>query len=178
MLFGGPMRRSALASSGPDVPHLRKTIKAVIEACEPRILLSITPGPNPFSPFTTFIDGTVYVDNNNNGIVDGADAPSPNQTVFLDQIFLNHDQGAVAEAATSAGVNPVNVLPAGEYELPPGMENPITRATPAAAPFFPIGSYRVRVALARALPLRQQARRCSRMLRLTTIPSPTTMQIS
>jgi hypothetical protein len=139
------MRRSGLASSGPCVSNRRKLIRAVIEACEPRMLLSITPGVNPFSPYSTFIDGTVFLDTNNNGVIDAADTPTANQGVVLEQIILNHNVGAIYETLTSAGPNPFNILPVGEYEVPSYASDPQIRADPASTFLtFPLGTYHLR----------------------------------
>src|SRR5690348_11648239 len=118
------MRRSASASSGPCVPTRRKPQRAVVEAIEPRLLLSVTQDDNPYEPFSTFIDGHGFLDNNSNGLLDAGDTPLPNQTVALDQVLLGHDAGAITTSQTSTGqpiILPTGVfglLAAGEYQLP------------------------------------------------------------
>lgn len=118
------MRRFVEASGG-RASKRSKIRSAVIEAMEPRVLLSasvhpaaITYGGNGFFyPYETLIDGTVYLDTNNNGAIDAGDATEPGQTVFVDQIQFGHDVGAITSGFSGNGSNPLNPITSGAYSL-------------------------------------------------------------
>jgi len=131
------MRRFVEASGG-RASKRSKIRSAVIEAMEPRVLLSasvhpaaITYGGNEFLyPYATLIDGTVFLDTNNNGVIDAGDATEPGQTVFADQIQFGHDVGAITSGFSGNGSNPLNPITNGAYSLE----------------IFNPGTYRIRVA--------------------------------
>lgn len=118
------MRRFVEASGG-RASKRSKIRAAVVEMMEPRVLLSasghpaaITYGGNPLYPTETLIDGTVYLDTNNNGVIDAGDTVEAGQHVFADVIQLGHDAGTVADGFSGGGgLNPLNPFTAGSYSL-------------------------------------------------------------
>jgi len=145
------MRRFVEASGG-RASNRSKIRSAVIEAMEQRVLLSasvhpasISYGGNPLYPNSfneTLIDGTVYLDTNNNGVIDAGDTPLGGQDVFVDQIQLGHDQGAITSTFSGTGFNPLNPLSQGAYSavvepgtyrvrMVPGSGLAVERSSPA-----------------------------------------------
>lgn len=116
------MRRFVEASGGRA--SKRPKIRPAVETMEQRLLLSATVHPasytyggNPDYPDATLIDGTVYLDTNGNGAVDAGDTPLGGQHVFVDQIQLGHDVGAIVDGFSGSGANPLNPFTPGVYSL-------------------------------------------------------------
>lgn len=117
------MRRFVEASGG-RASKRSKIRAAIVEMMEPRVLLSatihpaaITYGGNPDYPNDTLIDGTVYLDTNNNGVIDAGDTPNGGQELFADQVQFGHDVGTVQQTFSGSGLNPFDPFTAGTYSL-------------------------------------------------------------
>ncbi|MDB5291926.1 MAG: Cna domain protein [Phycisphaerales bacterium] len=101
------MRRSVLASS----------VRTVVEALEPRRLLSTAPAA-VLTPGTGSITGVVFNDLNGNGIADAGENPIANALVYLD---LNKtgtlDAGDPTAISDASGVYTLPNLGAGSYRV-------------------------------------------------------------
>jgi hypothetical protein len=115
----------------------------MVEAMEPRQLLSATPADivqNPFPSTAASISGQVFLDNNQNGLFDTGDVPLAAQTVFVD---VNVDGVADAGdeiASTDTSGNYLLLVPAGIFTIDcvpsPGLQFSALLAPPITIDFL------------------------------------------